>query len=123
MADVYRDVAPLSLIESHYAQCAAGDVPYEYGDPDMDRLQRAHLPDEEADPEWHQYLRDDRDVEGASGVPGPLQSARVSERRRDEEARQAQHPEELDPNLHDRRLVHPEDRQQLPGEEQKENAD
>src|SRR4051812_8644701 len=58
----YVDLPPLSLIEPPDAQGAAGEVADEDREPDVDRLERRRLLDEEADAERDDDLRGDRDV-------------------------------------------------------------
>ena len=123
LLDVHRNLPPLPLIESQHAEETAGRVADEDRDPDVDRIERAELLDEEADAERDDDLRRDRDVERALGVAGSLQPAGVGQRHGDQEARDAQDAKQLDADLDDRRFVHPENREQLPRDEQKEHAD
>ena len=81
------------------------------------------LLDDEADAERHDDLRDDRDVERALRVAGALQSAGVGERDGDEQPRNAEHAQQLDADLDDRRLVHAEHGEQLAREEEEEQPD
>src|SRR2546423_1368005 len=120
--DVHGDVAPPSLIEPQHAQCATRRVANENRDPDVERLECTSLLDHEADPQWHEHLRDDRDVEWALGVAGSLKSAGVGQRDRDEQPRHAEHMQELRSDLDDRGLVQAEHRQQLPRKEEKEGS-
>ena len=62
MLDVNDDAAPLALHESDDTEAAAGHVPGEYRQPDVNRLERSESPDHETDPERDDHLRDDRDV-------------------------------------------------------------
>jgi 2-alkyl-3-oxoalkanoate reductase len=55
-ADVDRNGAPASLIESHHAERAPRRVSNKNRDPDVDRPQRSSLLDHEADTERHQNL-------------------------------------------------------------------
>src|SRR5215213_8769746 len=123
MIDVYRNGAPLSLVESRHARHATGGVTHQNRDPDVDWFQGARAPDEEADAQGNQNLRDDRDVEWALGISRSLKSAGVSQSRGDQQAGHAEDPEQLDPDLHYGRLVHSENGQQSAGEAEKEDAD
>ena len=79
--------------------------------------QRARLLDHEADAQRHDDLRDDRDVERALGVARALQPAGVGQRDGDEKTRDTEHPQKLDADLDDGRVVHAEEGQQLAREE------
>src|SRR5512132_133736 len=123
LPDVHRDPPPLALIEPEHAEGAARHVPGQDRDPDVQRLERPGLPDDEADPERNRDLRDDGDVERAPRVSRPLQPSRVGERDGDEEPGHAQDVQELGADLDHRRLVQPEDGEQLARKEEKEDAD
>src|SRR3954463_9680371 len=111
LIEVHPDGAPLTLIEPRHAQGAAGGVTDENRYPDIDRVEPARPPDEEADAQWDQNLRHDRYVERTLGVSGPLESAGIGQRSGDQQPGKAQNPEQLGADLHHCRLLHTEDRQ------------
>src|SRR5436190_5782386 len=120
--EINLDRAPVTLTEAQDAQDASRQMAREYREPDVDRLQRRHLPYHEADAERNDDLGGDRDVERRLGVSRPLQPARIRQRRRNREAGHTQHAKQLHADVHDSRIVHAEDRQQLAREEQEEQA-
>lgn len=92
-------------------------------DPNVDRVQLTCLLNHKTDAEGHDDLRDDRDVERALGVSRPLQSTCVSERDSDEESRDTEYPQKLDPDLDDGRVMHAKDCEQLSRQEQEKEPD
>ena len=92
-------------------------------DPDVDRVERAELLKDEADTERHDDLRRDGNIERALRVTGALQTAGVRQRNRDKHPRYAEDPQQLHADFDDRRIAHPEDRQELARDEQKEQPD
>ncbi len=80
LCDVDCNRAPFALIETKHAERAAGSVTDEDRDPDVERIKFAGLLNHETDTEWHNDLRNDRDVERTPRVACPLQSTGVRER-------------------------------------------
>src|SRR5437867_9356378 len=110
--DVDRDPAPFPLVESQDAEGATRDVSNKNRDPDIDGIERTRPLNDEADPEWNDDLRHDRDVQRALGVSRALQPTGVRERDRDEQPRHAQHMEELNADGKNGGVVHAEDREE-----------
>src|SRR3712207_3406812 len=119
-ADVHMDGAPLPLVEAGHAEGAAGGVADQDGEPDVERVEGGGLLDGEADAERDDHLGDDGDVERAAGVAGPLEAARVGEGDGDEEAGEGEDAQELRADLDHGGLVHPEDAQELAGDEEED---
>src|SRR3954469_5356787 len=117
------DVPPFALVESQDAQCAARRMPGENREPDVDRIESAHSPDDETRAERNYNLRDDRDVEGTLRVACALKSTSVCECNRDEQSRQAQNPEQRYSDLDDVWFVHAKDSKKLSWQEQEEQSD
>ena len=74
-------------------------------------------------PERDDNLRHDRNIQRTFRVSGSLQTAGVGQRHGDQQARKAQYAEQLHADFDDRRIVHAENRQQLPWENEKEKSD
>ena len=55
-------------------------------EPDVDGIQTSRLPNYQTDPERDEYLGNDRDVERALGIAGPLQPPGVGQRNRHEQS-------------------------------------
>ena len=60
--DVDLDRSPTLLLETEKAQDKTGEMADEHGDPDVDRLKRPGLLDNETNADGQDDLRDDRDV-------------------------------------------------------------
>ena len=76
-----------------------------------------------AQPERHDKLRHDRDIEGTPRVSGSLKPTRVGQRYRDEKARYGQIGEQLTSQFVGHALVEGKDREQCAGKEHKRQSD
>src|SRR2546430_360121 len=95
-------------------------MPGENRQPDVDGIELPRLPNEETDPERHEDLRDHRDIQRALRIPSALQPTRIRERDRNEQSGEAQHAQQLNADVHDNRIMHPEHGEQLTWQEQEE---
>ena len=95
----------------------------QYCKPDVDRVEPARSLDDEADAEGNDDLRDDRDIEWTLGVARSLESAGVGERDGDEESGEGEHAQQLHAKVHNKAIVHPENREKLPREEEEAGSE
>src|SRR2546427_7869553 len=83
--DLHPDIPPLLLPEPEDRERTAGHMTHDDREPDAGRCEAPHGLKRRADPDRHQYLRYQRDIEGAPGVAGALEPPSVGERYGDEE--------------------------------------
>src|SRR6266508_6519679 len=103
-SDIDGNMPPLALAKSDDAESRSSEMPEHDRQPDVGRLKVAHRLEYGTEADRHRDLRDDRDVQRATGVAGALQAAGVGEGHGNEEARDAQKPEQFLPERPDERL-------------------
>src|SRR5207245_814965 len=91
----HLDAAPPSLAEPRDAQCAARYVTQQDRHPDVGGPQAARRLEQGADPEWHDDLGHDRDVQRRARVARALEPPRVGEGDCDEQPRNTEEAEQL----------------------------
>ena len=82
--DIDRNASPFALLEPHETERRTRGVADDDCRPDVTRVESVHRLEHCAQTQRNDHLRDDRDIQRASRVAGPLQPARVAERNGDE---------------------------------------
>ena len=88
--EIDGSLPPAALPEPRHAEDGTRDVPEHDRQSDLAGFEAAAGLEDRAEADRHADLRDDRNDERASGIPGALQAARAGQRDGDEEAGHAQ---------------------------------